>query len=203
MAKKEKLLSSEEFFDILRLRTPGNTARSDALINSRSGAEMAVLVCDSSGFSKKTHEHGIIEFLDTMVKCHDRFVRIVEGVGGQALSSKADNLIALFPSVDTAARAALDLNAWLKARNAGLPAYKKYNICSGIDFGPLIRLTDDAYGPAVNVAFKVGEDVAGMDEILLTGRAAAELDGSFRKRYSKNVTIGAVSFDLYRLLPRR
>lgn len=203
MPKTKKLLSSEEFFDILRLRTPRNSARTDALINSRGGADMAVLVCDSSGFSKKTHDHGIIEFLDTMVKCHDRFVRIVEGVGGQALSSKADNLIALFPSVDAAARAALDLNAWLKARNAKVPEYKRYNICSGIDFGPLIRLADDAYGPAVNVAFKVGEDVAGIDEILLTGRAAARLDGSFGKRYSRNVTIGAISFDLYRLTARR
>lgn len=203
MPKKPKLLSSEEFFDILRLRTPANAVRTDALINSKSGAEMAVLVCDSSGFSKKTHDHGIIEFLDTMVKCHDRFVAIVERAGGQALSSKADNLIALFPSVETAARSALELNAWLKARNAKVPVYKRYNICSGIDFGPLLRLTDDAYGPTVNVAFKVGEDVAGVDEILLTGRAAAALDGSFRKRYAKTVTIGAISFDLYRLLSRR
>lgn len=203
MPKKAKLLSSGEFFDILRLRAPANAARTDALINSRSGADMAVLVCDSSGFSKKTHDHGIIEFLDTMVKCHDRFVRIVEGVGGQALSSKADNLIALFPSVDSAAAAALELNAWLKARNAKAPAYKRYNICSGIDFGPLLRLADDAYGPTVNVAFKVGEDIAGVDEILLTGRAAAKLGGSFRKRYAKEATIGAVSFDLYRLLSRR
>ncbi|MEW5907008.1 MAG: adenylate/guanylate cyclase domain-containing protein [Elusimicrobiota bacterium] len=199
MPKTKKLLSSEEFFDILRLRTPANAARTDALINSRGLAEMAVLVCDSSGFSKKTHDHGIIEFLDTMVKCHDRFVRIVEGVGGQALSSKADNLIALFPSVESAARAALELNAWLKARNAKVPAYKRYNICSGIDFGPLIRLADDAYGPAVNVAFKVGEDIAGVDEILLTSRAADGLPSSFRRSYAKNVTIGAINFDLYRL----
>lgn len=163
---------------------------------------MAVLVCDSSGFSKKTHEHGIIEFLDTMVKCHDRFVAMVETEGGQALSSKADNLIALFPSVESAARCAIDLNKWLLARNRKVPSYKKYNICSGIDFGPLLRLTDDAYGPTVNVAFKVGEDVAGKDEILVTARAADMLPASFRRRYAKNVTIGAVSFDLYRLTSR-
>lgn len=42
-----------------------------------------------------------------------------------------------------------------RLRNKGLPAHKQYNICVGIHHGGLLRFTDDAYGPAVNVAFKL------------------------------------------------
>ena len=46
----------------------------------------------------------------------------------------------------------------------------------GIDFGKLLVLPgEDCFGDAVNVAHKLGEDVAGPGEVLITGRVREQL----------------------------
>jgi len=199
MGKKKNGLSSKEFFGLVRGRSARNAGRVDALINESCGAELTVVSCDSSGFSRKTHEHGIIEFMDNMVKCHDGLEKIVARHGGVTLSNKADNLMLVFDEPAPAVKCAIEMHRWLKRRNKGLPEHKKYNICVGIHHGPLLRFTDDAYGPAVNVAFKLGEDVAAKDELLVSGQVNGLIKKLFRTDYAKHVTIGGVTFDVFKV----
>ena len=44
-------------------------------------------------------------------------------------------------------------------------------MCIGIEYGSLLRLADDAFGDPVNIAFKLGEDVAEPNEILIGNTA--------------------------------
>lgn len=197
--KSKKPMTTEKFFDLMRGRNDKNRVSLDREINAECGAEMTVVCCDSSGFSKKTHEHGIIEFMDNMTKCHDGLKLVVEQHGGTVLSDKADNLMLLFPEPQKAVACAVEMHRWLRKRNKDLPDQKKYNMCIGVHHGALLRFADDAYGAAVNVAFKLGEDVAGKDELLVTGEVNAVVCGMFDTEYSKNVTIGAVEFDVYKV----
>lgn len=199
MGKTGKRLSSEQFFGLVRGRNARNQAKVDARINAACMAELTVVCCDSAGFSRKTHEHGIIEFMDNMVKCHDGLEKVVTRHGGVTLSNKADNLMLVFETPAPAVRCAVEMHRWLKRRNKGLPEHKRYNICVGVHHGRLLRLTDDAYGPAVNVAFKLGEDVAAKDELLVSGQARAMLGPGFRTEYAKHTTIGGVSFEVYKV----
>ncbi|MBI5743470.1 MAG: adenylate/guanylate cyclase domain-containing protein [Elusimicrobia bacterium] len=196
---KPKPISSRKFFELVRGRNRRNAARVDAAINKACAAELTVVSCDSSGFSRKTHEHGIIEFMDNMVKCHEALEKIVARHGGVTLSNKADNLMLIFHGPAPAVACGIEMHRWLKKRNKGLPDYKKYNICVGIHHGGLLRFTDDAYGPAVNVAFKLGEDVAAKDELLVTGQVNEMVKGRFRTDYSKHITIGGATFDVYKV----
>ncbi len=180
-------------------RNARNAAALDAGINKACGAELTVVSCDSSGFSKKTHEHGIIEFMDNMVKCHCALEKIVARHGGITLSDKADNLMLIFDEPVKAAACAIEMHRWLKKRNRTVPELKKYNICIGIHHGRLLRFTNDAYGPAVNVAFKLGEDIAGKDELLVTGQVNESIKNKFRTEYTKHVTIGGLTFDVYKV----
>ncbi|MBI4803336.1 MAG: adenylate/guanylate cyclase domain-containing protein [Elusimicrobia bacterium] len=192
-------MTAKEFFKLMQGRTARNAAKMDARINKVCGAELTVVSCDSSGFSRKTIEHGIIEFMDNMVKCHAALEKIVSRHGGITLSDKADNLMLIFDEPVKAAACAINMHRWLKKRNRGLPEHKKYNICVGIHHGGLLRFADDAYGPAVNVAFKLGEDVAGKDELLVTGQVNEVIKKKFRTDYAKHVSIGGATFDVYKV----
>ncbi len=192
-------MTTKKFFDLMRSRNGRNAAALDARIEKECGAELTVVSCDSSGFSKKTHEHGIIEFMDNMTKCHDALEKIVARHGGVTLSDKADNLMLLFPDPFKAAACSIEMHRWLKRRNKGVPERKKYNICVGMHHGQLLRFANDAYGPAVNVAFKLGEDIAAKDELIVSGQVNAMIKGKFRTDYSKHVTIGGATFDVYKV----
>ncbi|HCC47226.1 MAG TPA: hypothetical protein DEQ38_03790 [Elusimicrobia bacterium] len=196
---KTSSMTTKKFFDLVRHRNARNAAAVDARIEKTCGAELTVVSCDSSGFSKKTHEHGIIEFMDNMVKCHDGLEKIVTRHGGITLSDKADNLMLIFPEPVKAVACSIEMHRWLKRRNVGLPEHKKYSICVGIHHGKLLRFADDAYGPAVNVAFKLGEDIAGKDELMITGQVNEVVKKKFRTDYSKHITIGGLSFDAYKV----
>lgn len=196
---RRKTLSSEQFLALMRGRSARNQAAVDARIKAACEADLTVVSCDSAGFSRKTHEHGIIEFMDNMVKCHDALEKIVARHGGVTLSNKADNLMLIFDAPAPAVKCAVEMHRWLKRRNKGLPEHKRYNICVGVHHGRLLRFTDDAYGPAVNVAFKLGEDVAARDELLVSGQARALLGPGFRTEYSKHATIGGTGFEVYKV----
>ncbi|OGR44994.1 MAG: hypothetical protein A2X35_06250 [Elusimicrobia bacterium GWA2_61_42] len=199
MRKKTGGMTTKQFFGLVRGRNARNAAAVDARINKACGAELTVVSCDSSGFSRKTHEHGIIEFMDNMVKCHDALEKIVARHDGITLSDKADNLMLTFAEPLKAAACCIEMHRWLKRRNRSVPERKKYNICVGIHHGPLLRFADDAYGPAVNVAFKLGEDVAGKDDLMITGQVNEIIKKKFRTDYSRHVTIGGVTFDVYKV----
>jgi len=192
-------MSTKKFFGLVRGRNARNAAALDARINKACGAELTVVSCDSSGFSRKTHEHGIIEFMDNMVKCHDALEKIVARHGGVTLSDKADNLMLVFDEPAAAVACSIEMHRWLKKRNRTVPERKKYNICVGIHHGPLLRFADDAYGPAVNVAFKLGEDVAAKDELVVSGQVNEVIKKMFRTDYAKHTTIGGITFDVYKV----
>ena len=196
---KKTPMTTKKFFSLMRSRNGRNAAALDARIEKECGAELTVVSCDSSGFSKKTHEHGIIEFMDNMTKCHAALEKIVTRHDGITLSDKADNLMLIFPEPLKAAACSIEMHRWLKRRNKGVPERKKYNICVGIHHGALLRFANDAYGPAVNVAFKLGEDIAAKDELIVSGQVNAMIKGKFRTDYSKHVTIGGATFDVYKV----
>lgn len=190
-------LGAQEFFELLRRRTRSGAEATDRAIERRSLAELTVMMCDSSGFSRKTHEYGILQFLAVMTRCYDRLIPILERRGGLCLSHNADNILAVFEDTPAAVRAAVDMHRWLKRRNAGLPEPERFNICIGLHHGSLIRLMDNVFGATVNVAARLGEDVAGKDEIVLTARAAERARGACRLEYSKSIEIGGRPFELY------
>ncbi|MEK7746858.1 MAG: hypothetical protein AAB576_09340, partial [Elusimicrobiota bacterium] len=61
------------------------------------------------------------------------------------------------------------------------------------------RLKDRILGPAVNVAAKLGEDLAGKDEVLLTRQALERLPAGVRAAYLRSAEIGGRTFELHKL----
>lgn len=190
VAAKSKRLSSKAFFDLLRKRDRRTAARIDRDIEERSLDDVTVLAVDSSGFSRKTHAYGILQFLGVMTQVYDRIIPLLERRGGVCLSRNADNIMALFEEPTAAIRSAIDMQRWLQRYNKGKPDAWQYGTCMGINSGTVMRLTDNVYGDMVNVAFKIGEDLAAKDQILITGAVAERVGKVFDIRYDRTVAIG-------------
>lgn len=195
--RKRGRLTSKAFFDLMRKRTRRNAARIDGDIESRSLDDVTVLMADSSGFSRKTHQYGILQFLAVMTHCYDRIIPLLERRGGVCLTRNADNIVALFEDPAAAIRGAIDMQRWLVKRNAGLPDAEQYNICIGINSGTAVRLADNVYGDMVNIAAKIGEDLAGKDEILVTKDVAERVGARFPIRYDRTVELGGRMVELH------
>lgn len=173
---------------------PGNThARLDALLSriihepekrAEISAEIereftqrrAVLVLDMSGFSRTTQLHGIVEFLLMIHQMRLLAVPTIEAAGGRLVKAEADNLYCLFETVDAAVGAAREIIARLNTVNVLLPQDRRLYASIGVGFGDLLVLEgEELYGDEVNLASKLGEDVAQGGEVLLTEAAKAEL----------------------------
>ena len=145
------------------------------------GLERAVLVLDMSGFSALAQRHGIVHYLSMVRRMQLTAEPIVDGYDGTLVKFEADNCYAMFPDVAAAVSAALELNQAFAAANADTPDELDIRIACGIDHGRILVVPGrDFYGVPVNRACKLGEDLAGAGEILLTAEAMARVpDGLF------------------------
>lgn len=162
---------TRELEELLRRRgtsAEGN-ARVEREIFERFTDECAVLVLDASGFTKLTQQYGIIHFLALVVAMRDLARPCLQQADAIAVWEEADNLFAVFHTADRAVGAALSIQEAVMAANAARPESDQLPVCIGVGFGRMLRIgEEDLFGDQMNLACKLGEDVAGPDEILLT-----------------------------------
>jgi adenylate cyclase len=98
------------------------------------------------------------------------------------VKQEADNLFAAFERPREALEAALDIFLAFEAVNTVVPDERDLHGCIGIGFGETILVGHtDMFGREVNLACKLGEDLAQRREILLTGAAHEALPpGTYR-----------------------
>jgi len=143
------------------------------------GVERAVLSLDMSGFSRLTERHGILHFLAMIQHMREVTRPLVEAAGGEVVKYEADNMFAVAATVDQALDAALGIVSGSKEANRSLDEPSRIHVCLGIDFGRLLLIPGaELFGAPVNFACKLGEDMAGRGEILITDEAFGRLAGA-------------------------
>ena len=173
--------TARALFDALDARgaTRAEQDAFDAEVWSRLGVEGTILVTDLSGFTRTTRTRGILHFLTIFRRSEVVADPVVAAHGGHVLKHEADDLIVEFRSPRRAIEAALELQRRFRALNATLAEDERVGLCVGIEHGRYLGLADDAFGDPVNVAYKLGEDVAEVGEILVgdAALAAARAEG--------------------------
>ena len=178
---------------------PESLAALDGEIWRRFGTTAAVLVLDMCGFSRLTLRYGITHFL-AMIRRLQVIVRpIVVNAGGRVVKTEADNVFATFDDVGAALEAARNIMAHLAAANAFLPEDWDLHASIGIGYGPLLQIgPDELFGSELNLASKLGEDVAGPEEILLSEAAYARLGAGPVGAEELIVTVSSLSLRAFR-----
>lgn len=131
----------------------------------------AVMIIDQSGFTRKVLQRGTGQALRDVWLMRKLLIPLLREHGGEVYKIDADNLYAYFGAAGTAVGAAAAAHRLLRARQRRRKDPVKASI--GIGYGVLYYVSseDDYYGREVNLAAKLGEDVAEAGETLLTDAA--------------------------------
>jgi adenylate cyclase len=179
---------------------PERVAEIDEKIKQVFGETLAIMIMDMTGFSRQTLRYGIIHFLAQIHRMNSIAAPIVSNHGGQLIKQEADNIYAIFPTVEQAVSAAVALDAGLEAANTMLAnEYDMYGEY-GIGYGEILVVDNkDIFGSEVNLASKLGEDVAQRGEILLTESAYKQADVSLREYQELKMQISGIDLTAYKL----
>jgi adenylate cyclase len=157
----------------------------DAQIRANFERTCAIFVLDMCGFSRLTIRHGIIHYLAMIRRMQHCVLPLVETCGGTTVKTEADNVFAVFPSVPNALRCARLVQRQLQHQNESLPEDWDVHVGIGIGYGPVLMVgAHDLYGAEMNLASKLGEDLAGAGDVLLT--EAAHARAGTRAQFSRH-----------------
>jgi adenylate cyclase len=163
--------------------------------------QRAVLILDMSGFCRTTHLYGIVSFLLMIHRMQLICRPCVEQNRGVVIKADADNLFCLFDTVRDAIRASQDIIEHLDAANKVLPVEQHLYAAIGIGYGKILNIADqDLFGDEVNLASKLGEDIAGMREILLTSAARAEIADEAIQTPERTISVSGISLTYYSVM---
>lgn len=159
-----------------RNQFPARIDEIDRQIRDQFQQNVAILVLDMVGFSRLTAEHGIIHYLAMIHQMTEAARPAVTGNGGKIIKLEADNLYAVFDDPVFALESALDIFRAFEAVNTVVPPARDIFGCIGIGYGATLVIDQkDIFGSEVNIACKLGEDIAGKGEILLSQSAHTAL----------------------------
>jgi class 3 adenylate cyclase len=163
---------------------------------------VAIVVIDSCGFSRSVRQHGIVNYLARLERLERVVAPLIEQHGGRVLRVEADNIFALFEDTEAAVRCAAEVQKHVEIANEPLPAASEIYVAIGVGYGSLLLVGDnDAYGDEMNVACKLGEDLAQQGEILLTASSYEAIKDTKSWAFeNSSVTISGLDLTSYRLV---
>ena len=151
---------------------PERSSDIDAQIHAFFEQDCAILVLDMSGFSRLTIRYGIVHFLAMVHRMNAIATPLIQQQEGRVVKQEADNLFAVFPAVQEAIVSAINIFKGFVAVNAGLADEQDLYASIGIGYGKTLLVGEnDLYGSEMNLACKLGEDLARRGEVLLTEAA--------------------------------
>jgi class 3 adenylate cyclase len=140
----------------------------DARIWARFGARRAPLFLDMSGFSRLSLDRGVTHFLALILRMRTLCCPIIAR-RGRLVRVEADNLFGHFDSPEIALAVAHSLMAACESDGAVRAQDDRIVISVGIGWGDVLDLDGhDVFGNEVNLASRLGEDLALGGEILVS-----------------------------------
>jgi class 3 adenylate cyclase len=126
-------------------------------------------------FSISVRRTGIVAHLALIRRMQVLCQLPIEQAGGEVVKHDADNVFAVFAKAAQALQAAEAIQRQLAGHGLETADGRTVGASIGIDSGDILLIREtDFFGDAVNIAAKLGEDLAGRGEILVTARAYEE-----------------------------
>ena len=160
-----------------------------------------VVFTDTADFTLRTARDGILHFLMVFDTVAALAGNVVRRTGGEMVKVEGDSLLLRYEDADAAVRSVLELDDAIQAYNRGRPENEQVHFSYGVGYGDVLDTDHDMFGLEVNLASKMGEDLAEPGEALLTPSACAALDPALLRRVVPHriVTFGQQAFPVSRL----
>jgi class 3 adenylate cyclase/pimeloyl-ACP methyl ester carboxylesterase len=123
---------------------------------SRTRRRLAAIVCaDVAGYSRLmgVDEDGTLARVNALR--HELMAPRIRTHHGRIVKTTGDGLLIEFASAASAVRCAIEIQAELAQRNAGVPEEHRIELRIGINLGDIIHERGDVFGDGVNVAARV------------------------------------------------
>ncbi|MFT4712606.1 MAG: class 3 adenylate cyclase [Candidatus Azotimanducaceae bacterium] len=174
---------------------------SEELVWQRYGKTVAVMVLDSSGFSRVSEAHGILHFLSRLMLMRRVVKPIIEANNPLDFHFEADNVFAVFEQPDEAIRTAVMCHEAVFENKVMLTEIEPFQLCIGIGYGAMLysETLEGYFGEEMNLASKLGEDTADGGETLITERAYASASVDLVQLFEqRTASISGLAFPYYR-----
>jgi adenylate cyclase len=160
----------------------------------------AVVFTDTADFTLRTARDGILHFLMVFDAVAAAAKKVVRTSGGELVKVDGDSLLIRYEDANDAVRGVLALDDAIQAYNRHRPENEQVHFSYGVGYGDILDIDGDMFGLEVNLASKIGEDLAEPGEALLTPSAAAALEPALLKRVVpyRIVTFGKQAFPVHR-----
>ncbi|MCV0428881.1 MAG: adenylate/guanylate cyclase domain-containing protein [Roseibium sp.] len=134
----------------------------------------AILVADVVGYSRlvREDEEGTIKALRNLRR--ERIEPIIKDRDGRVVKLMGDGILAEFPSIVDAVRAAIEIQDTVAQRNYELAFDNKFSFRIGVHLGDVIVDGDDIHGDGVNVAARL-ESLSPPDGFCMSGSVHEEV----------------------------
>lgn len=182
-----------------RIQAPGQEAVIDAEIRHTFEREKTIFVLDMSGFSRIVLKYGIIHYLAMIQRMREVTAPAIQNAGGMVIKFEADNCFAVFDEPTQAIVAIRAIKKELAALNAETPDESDVYVSIGVGHGSILLACDDMYGNELNLASKLGEDVAEKDEVLFTDAARARVSSDIAAFEAIPILVSGVEIHAHRL----
>ena len=176
------------------------TAEEISKLNQDFGETCALMVLDSTGFTRITREKGSLFYLYHISNMRRKCRELFPEFNAIDFRFHADNAFAEFESVQQAIDFAAAITRYFAEEQISL-GNEIFQSCIGIGYGPVVRCDiEGVFGDEMNVTCKLGEDVAEAGEILLTENAFKNCDVSEDQTDVRTVSVSGVDLNCYKLL---
>ena len=140
---------------------------------------LAVLFADVTGSAKLYETLGDAEALATVERCLAVMRQACVDGGGRVVKTIGDEVMAVFPAADAAARAATDMQARISSQRTSRGAPLAIHV--GFNFGPVLEEGNDVFGDTVTVAARLSNLARG-GQVFTSAPTVAELPPALRAR---------------------
>jgi adenylate cyclase len=163
----------------------------DARIQAALARPRAIVYTDTADFTLRAARDGILHFMMVFDRALRSLAEAAARHRGRVVKVEADSLLLSFPDTERACLGVEAMERALRRTNRGRTADERLRFSYGIGFGEVLDLEEDLFGLEVNLASKLGEDLAHPGEALLTPSAAEALPPATRRRL---VSHGVVNY---------
>lgn len=168
--------SEEVYKDFFRLQRGEMT---DAEFNEKYHWERAILSIDMTGYTTSAIRRGELKSFLRIMDAQRVAIPALQEFGAGLIRCFADDVVALFEDASSAIDAAFEVHRRVKLFNASPLASEHPTLCcAGIGYGQVFAIGPNlAQGDEMNMASKLGEDIARANETLITKRTYDAISG--------------------------
>lgn len=145
----------------------------------KSPQNLAILFADISGSAKLYETLGDAEALSTIDRCLTIIRQACVDSGGRVVKTIGDEVMAVFPAADGAARAATDMQTRISVQRTSRGAQLAIHV--GFNFGPVLEEGNDVFGDSVTVAARLSNLAKG-GQVFTSAQTVQELPPALRAR---------------------